>query len=117
MGRMWPPQSVKMCPTPACRSVRATRCPPFRSAMVRVSSRSCGPGRMEPVEAEEVVGDGKHLDVTKPRLECIGAERCWTHDRAGSGGRLLRQSCRQAAEHAEAVEHALDGIPGRLERL
>src|SRR5438552_7612401 len=33
MGRMCPPQSVKMCPTPACLSVRATRCPPFRSAM------------------------------------------------------------------------------------
>src|SRR6266850_7721378 len=33
MGRMCPPQSVKMWPTPACLSVRATRCPPFRSAM------------------------------------------------------------------------------------
>src|SRR6266446_4891113 len=32
MGRMCPPQSVKMWPTPACLSVRATRCPPFRSA-------------------------------------------------------------------------------------
>src|SRR3990170_4134067 len=30
---MCPPQSVKMWPTPACLSVRATRCPPFRSAM------------------------------------------------------------------------------------
>src|SRR6185369_7236986 len=28
---MWPPQSVKMWRTPACLSVRATRCPPFRS--------------------------------------------------------------------------------------
>src|SRR2546426_8995077 len=33
MGRMCPPQSVKMWPTPACLSVRATRSPPFRSAM------------------------------------------------------------------------------------
>src|SRR5215510_5083043 len=33
MGRMWPPQSVNTCPTPACLSVRATRCPPFRSAI------------------------------------------------------------------------------------
>src|SRR6266852_9843876 len=33
MGRMCPPQSVKMWPTPACLSVRATRCPPFSSAM------------------------------------------------------------------------------------
>src|SRR5439155_19633187 len=32
MGRMCPPQSVKMWPTPACLSVRATRCPPFSSA-------------------------------------------------------------------------------------
>src|SRR5260370_41713740 len=29
---MWPPQRVNTCPTPACRSVRATRCPPLRSA-------------------------------------------------------------------------------------
>src|SRR5262249_761104 len=29
--RMWPPQSVKTCPTPACFSVRATRWPPVRS--------------------------------------------------------------------------------------
>src|SRR5215470_2351780 len=108
MGRMWPPHNVKMWPTPACRSVCATRCPPFRSAMVRVSSRFCGPGRMEPVEAEEVVGDREHLDVTKPRFERIGAERRGAHDRAGSGGRLLRQSCRQAAEHAEAIQQALD---------
>src|SRR5215467_5527220 len=34
MGRMWPPQSVKTCPTPACLRVLATRCPPFRSAML-----------------------------------------------------------------------------------
>src|SRR5215467_3033045 len=34
MGRMWPPQSVKMCPTPACLTVRATRCPPLTSAML-----------------------------------------------------------------------------------
>src|SRR5262245_37545576 len=114
MGRMWPPHSVKMWPTPACRSVRATRCPPFKSAMIRVSSRSRGRRRMESVEAEEVVGDGKHLDVAKPRLERIGSERCGTHHRTGSGGRLLRQSGRQAPEHAEAVQHALDGIPGRL---
>src|ERR1700730_11947200 len=33
MGRICPPQSVKMWRTPACLSVRATRCPPFRSAM------------------------------------------------------------------------------------
>src|SRR6266540_4675979 len=33
MGRMWPPQSVKICLTPASLSVRATRCPPVRSAM------------------------------------------------------------------------------------
>src|SRR5438128_6186556 len=33
MGRMCPPQSVKMCHTPACLSVRATRYPPIRSAM------------------------------------------------------------------------------------
>src|SRR5678815_2669493 len=29
---MCPPQSVNTWPTPACRSVRATRCPPLRSA-------------------------------------------------------------------------------------
>src|SRR5215469_17930854 len=34
MGRMCPPQSVKMCPTPACLTVRATRCPPLTSAML-----------------------------------------------------------------------------------
>src|SRR2546428_9125452 len=34
MGRMWPPQSVKTCPTPASLSVRATRCPPVRSAIL-----------------------------------------------------------------------------------
>src|SRR6266542_2225813 len=34
MGRMWPPQSVKICLTPASLSVRATRCPPVRSAML-----------------------------------------------------------------------------------
>src|SRR3972149_4375874 len=33
MGRMWPPQSVKTCPNPACFRVRATRCPPVRSAI------------------------------------------------------------------------------------
>src|SRR5690242_157006 len=33
MGRMWPPQSVNTWPTPAWRSVRATRCPPFRSTL------------------------------------------------------------------------------------
>src|SRR5229473_5661274 len=30
---MCPPHSVKTWPTPACLSVRATRCPPFSSAM------------------------------------------------------------------------------------
>src|SRR5213078_2374249 len=30
---MCPPHSVKMWPRPACLSVRATRCPPFSSAM------------------------------------------------------------------------------------
>src|SRR5258708_36735849 len=35
---MWPPQRVNTCPTPACRSVRATRCPPLRSATLAARS-------------------------------------------------------------------------------
>src|SRR5260370_27783843 len=35
---MWPPQRVNTCPTPACRSVRATRCPPLRSATLAAGS-------------------------------------------------------------------------------
>src|SRR5262249_24052264 len=37
---MWPPQSVKTGPTPACLSVRATRCPPFSSGMTLARARS-----------------------------------------------------------------------------
>src|SRR5712691_13463735 len=35
---MCPPHSVKTWPTPACLSVRATRCPPFSSAMAAPSA-------------------------------------------------------------------------------
>src|ERR1051325_8596442 len=101
MGRMWPPQRVKMWPTPACLSVRATRCPPLRSGIVSFSSRACGPSDVETVEAEEIVGDGKDLDVAEARLEGIAAQGRRTHDRARSRRGLLGQSGGKTTQHAE----------------
>src|SRR5438034_1638265 len=117
MGRMWPPQRVKMWPTPACLSVRATRCPPLRSGMVSFSPRACGPSDVETVEAEEIVGDGEDLDIAEPRLEGIATQGGGTHDRARARRRLLGQSGGEAAQHAEPVHHALDHVAGSRERL
>src|SRR5712692_3610728 len=51
MGRMCPPQSVKIWPTPACLSVRATRCPPFSSAMDFPSARARRLPELLPLDA------------------------------------------------------------------
>src|SRR5712691_841007 len=65
MGRICPPQSVKMWPTPACLSVRATRCPPFSSAMDFPSARARRLPELLPLDAlavhallDESIADG-----------------------------------------------------------
>src|ERR1043166_2201718 len=104
-----------MWPTPACLSVRATRCPPLRSGIVSFSSRARGPSDVETVEAEEIVGDGKDLDVAEARFEGIAAQGGRTHDGARSRRGLVGQSGGKTTQHAEPVHHALDRIAGRRE--
>src|SRR3982074_721288 len=61
---MCPPHSVKMWPTPACLSVRATRCPPFRSAML---GRRRG-GEVHDLELQAVRILEEHRVVARPVL-------------------------------------------------
>src|SRR5512142_1881051 len=77
---MWPPHRVNTCPTPACRSVRATRCPPFRSATL-----VAGPAR----------------DVHDLELQPV---RALEEDRVVAGP-VLRELARRSVERREPVRH------------
>src|SRR5262245_46856562 len=64
---MWPPQSVKTWPTPACLRVRATSCPPVRSLI----SAPTGPRRTRSARREsrnDLGGDRLVLRPLVPRI-------------------------------------------------
>src|SRR5512145_2100945 len=70
---MWPPQSVKTCPTLACRSTRATSWPPVRSAMTPSFLASPEalppPARSPPAETRKDVGrEGLQLLALGPGI-------------------------------------------------
>src|SRR6266852_8884490 len=76
MGRMCPPQRVKTWPTPACLSVRATRCPPFSSAMDFPSARARRLPELLPLDAlavhallDEGVADGVDGVAASARID------------------------------------------------
>src|SRR5512145_396423 len=60
---MWPPQSVKTWLTPAWRNVRATRCPPVRSAIATSAAPSA-----RPEAREDLAGDRLELGALVPRV-------------------------------------------------
>src|SRR5438093_9471827 len=72
---MWPPHRVKTSPTPACFRVRATSCPPVRSAMA-----PSAPPSARPESRDDLGGDRLELGPLVPRL----ADRA--HDEVGAAG-------------------------------
>src|SRR6266850_4651952 len=119
MGRMWPPHSVKTWPTPACFRVRATSCPPVRSAMApsaapsaRPESRNdLGSNRLELRALVARITDRAHDEVVAAGgaepLELLGALLGRSDDAVplGEGLEVLRVT---AAEHAHP--RALGGL-------
>src|SRR5437899_5864728 len=97
---MWPPQRVKTWRTPACRRVRATSCPPVRSAMSSFAARSARPESRENLGGDRLelgalvsrIADRAHDEVvaaggTKP-LELLGALLGRPDDAVALGERL-----------------------------
>src|SRR5206468_11596205 len=87
---MWPPHKVKTWPTPACFRVRATSCPPVRSAMAPSVARSA-----RPESRDDLGGDRLELGALVARL----ADRA--HDEVAAAGgaeplELLRALLRRA---------------------
>ena len=72
---------------------------------------------MQPVEAEEVVVDGEHVDAREAGVGRELAHGVGAQDRAERGRGLLDQLRRQAVRDAPAVHHALDLVAGRGEAL
>src|ERR1700736_4252530 len=73
---MWPPQSVKMAPTPSCLRARATRWPPLTVATRSPRARLEMGGHVAPLNfagrgARQSVGDEDllgHLEIGEPFL-------------------------------------------------
>src|SRR4029453_3347308 len=99
---MWPPHKVKTWPTPACFRVRATSCPPVRSAMVPSAARSPRP------ESRDDLGGGR---LGREALVARLADRA--HDEVAAAGgaeplELLRALLRRAND-AVPVGERLQG--------
>src|SRR5438552_17920057 len=95
---MWPPQRVKTWRTPACRRVRATSCPPVRSAMSSLAARSARPESRDDLGGDRFVlgalvariADGAHDEVVAAGgpepLERSEERRVGKEGRAGGWG-------------------------------
>src|SRR5215510_9727962 len=82
---MWPPHRVKTWPTPACFRVRATSCPPVRSAMAPSGPRSARPESRDDLGGDRLelgafvsrIADRAHDEIAAPgrteALELLGA--------------------------------------------
>src|SRR3970040_1882224 len=106
---MCPPQSVKMWPTPACLSVRATRRPPVRSAIRPPDS----PPELLPLDAlpihallDEGVADGvdRVAAATDIHHELVHAVDEPVHD--GLGLAHLAAPARRRLAHRRPVGEA-----------
>src|SRR2546427_4453273 len=123
---MWPPQRVKTWRTPACRRVRATSCPPVRSAMSSFAARSARPESRDDLGGDRFVlgalvawiADGAHDEVVAAGgpepLELLGALLGRTDDAVALGERLevLRVAL---AEDADPCALGGIGTPERSE--
>src|SRR5215472_12033860 len=106
---MWPPHKVNTWPTPACFRVRATSCPPVRSAMssgsrsARESRDDLGRDRFELGPLVARLADRAHHEVVAARgaesLELLGA-LLRRSDHAVPLGERLEILRVPAAEHA-----------------
>src|SRR2546425_10821352 len=97
---MWPPQRGKTWRTPACRRVRATSCPPVRSAMSSLAARSARPESRDDLGGDRFVlgalvariADGAHDEVVAAGgpepLELLGALLGRADDAVALGERL-----------------------------
>src|SRR5437870_9682863 len=109
---MWPPQRVKTWRTPACRRVRATSCPPVRSAMSSLAARSARPESRDDLGGDRFVlgalvariADGAHDEVVAAGgpepLELLGALLGRADDAVALGERL-EVLCVPLAEDAD----------------
>src|SRR5260370_33878955 len=102
---MWPPQRVNTCPTPACRSVRATRCPPLRSATLAARpTREVHHLELHPVgilEEDRVVARTVLRELARRLVE----------RRARRGGHLLASLARPLLPATRPARPASDAPP------
>src|SRR5262249_9539563 len=108
---MWPPHKVKTWPTRACLRVRATSCPPVRSAMAPSGPRSARPESRDDLGGDRLelsgfvsrIADRAHDEVAAPgraeALELLGA-LLGRPDDAVALGEGLEVLCVSLAQHA-----------------